>query len=245
MTLQEEVDFFFAPPLPKQSGLSVSTLHLVRQEMQDCLIGTVVAEDAILTYPGDRHRLFATVMVIMSGIDLLAKFYAGNDEKGGVYARFTAFVAAFMFAGDPSATDYPDVLYYGCRNPLLHSFTFHQHDYRIAVVSWLSPSGGPVRRSEYEPDGFIISVETLVQAFVKMVCAYEAAVRTKVDVQNNFTKMFPTYGSVVVDTRWLAAPSDSPGSLPTLNRALLSRWLANGWRMTKRASKYWPFRRID
>jgi hypothetical protein len=57
--------------------------------------------------------------------------------------------------------------------------------------------------------------------------------------------MFPTYGSVVVDTRWLAAPTDSPGSLATLNRALLSRWLANGWRMTKKASKYWPFRRID
>ena len=74
-TRQEQIDFFFAQPFPKQPGPFFSSLHLARQEMQDCLIGTVVAEDAILVYPGKRHRLFATVMVIMSGIDLLAQFY--------------------------------------------------------------------------------------------------------------------------------------------------------------------------
>ena len=108
--------------------------------MQDCLIGTVVAEDAVLAYPAERHRLFSTVMVIMSGIDLLAKFHAGNDDKGGVYDRFTAFVAAFMFNSDPSATEYAEVLYLGCRNPLLHSFSFHQQDYHITVIDRWSPS---------------------------------------------------------------------------------------------------------
>ena len=96
MTLQEQIDFFFAPPLPRQTGVSRSPLHLARQEMQDCLIGTLVAEDAISAHSGDPHRLFATVMVIMSGIDLLAKFHAGS-ESAGVHHRFTAFVSAFIF----------------------------------------------------------------------------------------------------------------------------------------------------
>src|SRR5262245_4068264 len=58
MTLQQQIDFFFAPPHPMQPGPSVSTLHLARREAQDCLIGTVVPEAEVLTrYPG-LHRLF-------------------------------------------------------------------------------------------------------------------------------------------------------------------------------------------
>jgi hypothetical protein len=83
MTLQEQIDFFFAPPLPMQTGSASSTLHLNRREVQDCLIGDVVAEDKVLSDPRPRHRLFATVMVIASGVDLLAKFYAGSDKSGG------------------------------------------------------------------------------------------------------------------------------------------------------------------
>ena len=56
MTIREQIDFFFAPPLPMQSGESLSTLHLNRREVQDCLIA--------------------------AGIDLLAKFYAGSDRSG-------------------------------------------------------------------------------------------------------------------------------------------------------------------
>jgi hypothetical protein len=198
MTVQEQIDFFFAPPLPKLTGTTQSPLYLVRREMQDCLIGTVVAEGVITAYPGERHRLFATVMVIMSGLDLLAKFHAGNDDQGGVHTRFTTFVSAFMFDGDPSATEYPDVLYYGCRNPLLHSFNFHQKDYRITVVDRPSPTGGPVWRIKGDPTGFVISVEALVDAFVKTLRHYEGKVRTQVDLQANFTKTFPTYGSIGV-----------------------------------------------
>ena len=169
---------------------------MVRQELQDCYIGTVVAESVITAYPGKRHRLFATVMVIMAGIDLLAKFYAGNDDKGGVHRRFTAFVARFMF-DDPSATEYPEVLYHGCRNPLLHSFSFHQEKYRISVVDRLRKEGA-VWRHKANPQHFVISVEALVQAFVKTVRHYEGKVRTQVDLQANFSKMFPTYGSIGV-----------------------------------------------
>ena len=195
-TRQEQIDFFFAQPFPKQPGPFFSSLHLARQEMQDCLIGTVVAEDAILVYPGKRHRLFATVMVIMSGIDLLAQFYGGSDDQGGVRDRFTAFAAEFMFDGDPDPDKFAEVLYLGCRNPLLHSFSFHQKKYRIEVSS--VGCRRPVGRCGASRIDFVISVEALVQAFVTTVRGYEAAVRTRDDLQAKFTKMFPDYGSIGV-----------------------------------------------
>ena len=83
MTLEEQIDFFFAPPLP----------HANRHATESSLLGEAVrcrsASSAplsrrtpILTHPAKRHRLFSTVMAIISGIDLLAKFYAGSDDKG-------------------------------------------------------------------------------------------------------------------------------------------------------------------
>ena len=194
MTLQEQLDFFFAPPLPEHTGTPRSPLYLVRQEMQECFIGTVVAEDAILDHPAKRNRLFSTVMVIMSGIDLLAKFHAGSDEKGEVEKRFKAFVAAFMFDGDPLAAEYAEVLYLGCRNPLLHSFSFHQQDYRITVIDRWSPSEVAVRRVYGDRQHFVIDVEALVQAFVKTVRDYEAAVRTRIELQTKFTRMLAAHG---------------------------------------------------
>jgi hypothetical protein len=198
VTLQEQLDFFFAPPLPEHTGTPQSPLTVVRQQMQECFIGTVVSEDAILAYPVKRNSLFSTVMVIMAGIDLLAKFHAGNDDKSDVRDRFTAFVAAFMFDSDPLAAEYAEVLYLGCRNPLLHSFSFHQQDYRITVIDRWSPSEVAVRRVFGDRQHFVIDVGALVQAFVKTVRGYEAAVRKRDDLQKHFTKMFPTYGSIGV-----------------------------------------------
>src|SRR5262245_24325897 len=90
----------FASPHAVQSGF-VSTLYLNRREVQDCILGDVIAEDAVAADPR-RHRLFATVMVISAGIDLLAKFYAGSDKSGGpggVGDRIVGFAERFMFTG--------------------------------------------------------------------------------------------------------------------------------------------------
>lgn len=112
----------------------MSTLHLARREIQDCLSGTVIDEehvvDAALREP---HRLFATAMVIMAAIDLLAKFYTGSDETGKAGARIKAFTARFIFDGHPSAERFAEVLYLGLRNPLLHSFTLYNDTLKINV----------------------------------------------------------------------------------------------------------------
>ena len=108
------------------------------------------------------------------------------------------FPRSYSPKDDPAADEYADVLYYGCRNPLLHSFSLHQTKYVISLVDRHSLSGAPVERMEGHPIGFVISVEGLVQAFVKAVHDYEAAVRANADLQVKFTTMFPNYGSIGV-----------------------------------------------
>ena len=78
MTVDEKIAFFFAPPQPEQEGNSRSTLHLLRREAQDCLIGKLVPEENVIEEAQhEPHRLFATTMVLMTGVNLLAKFWSG------------------------------------------------------------------------------------------------------------------------------------------------------------------------
>ncbi len=149
-SIQEQIDFFFTPPFPRQSGGRVSTLRLVRQEVQDCLIGDVIPEDQVLSDPRKRHRLCATTMVIMAGVDLLAKFYAGSDDNRGSGERIQKFLTTFMFRDERARREeYAQVLYYGCRNPLFHSFTLHQT--RFSIVLSDSPATGVVFPHPLDP----------------------------------------------------------------------------------------------
>ncbi len=197
MTLDEQIVFFFAPPLRMQTGGSLSTLHLLRREAQDCLIGNVIEEDLVVAEANkEHHRLFATTMVLMAGIDLLAKFFAGSDRQGKVGERVKAFSKRYVFENLPSADEFAEVLYVGCRNPMLHSFTLHNKEYRITLTTGFTH--GVVRRVREQPDLFVISIEGLFLAFVQACRSYEAALRASRDLQAKFTAMFPAYGSIGV-----------------------------------------------
>jgi hypothetical protein len=189
MTEQEQITFFFAPPVPEQSGDARSPLHLLRREVQDCFIGRFVSEDQVLAIAAkERHRLFATVMVMMAGIDLLSKFYAGDASTLKVGERFTAFTKAFMFKGYSAAEaeKLSDVLWVGCRNPILHSFHLKNDSYRITLASAPELAKGPVWRAKGQPDTFAVSVEGLYQAFVNAVAAYQAELLVRPELRTNF-----------------------------------------------------------
>jgi hypothetical protein len=189
------VDFFFAPPVPIQVSERVSTLHLVRREAQECLIGEVIPEDQVTADPRTRHRLFATTMVIMSGIDLLAKFYAGADDNRGSGERFQKFLVTFMFGDEGAAKEeYAEVLYYGCRNPMVHQFTLHQTKFSIMLSDRLNFR--PIFRLAFSRHSYGVSVEGLYVAFLKAVKAYETTLRVDAVLQSHFSIMFPLYGTV-------------------------------------------------
>jgi hypothetical protein len=205
MTLHEQIDFFFAAPQPMQGGSSVSTLHLNRREAQDCLIGDVIDEDRVVADPRS-HRLFATAMVIASGIDLLAKFYAGSDKKGEVGDRFIEFAETFVFMGHTSASTLAEVLYHGCRNPMLHSFSLKNERFQISFTNQLA--SGPIWQAT-SPDGaisYVVSVRGLYAAYVAAIGRYEAALRVDTTCQENFSAMFGAYGAIGVWSAW-AEPS--------------------------------------
>jgi hypothetical protein len=194
MTVLEKINFFFAPPLPMQADGLVSPLHLARRESQSCFLDDVIPEDRLSDNQRPPRRLFATMMVLMAGIDLLAKFHAGSDDIGKVGDRMKAFVSTFLFAGDPRAVEFADVLYIGCRNPLLHSFTLHQKKYLVALV--LRGGTLAIWRTRGNPEVYMIDVEGLFHAFFKAVAAYEAVLRIDPDLQQNFEKMFESYGTL-------------------------------------------------
>jgi hypothetical protein len=195
MTTDQKIDLFFRNPAEEPDGSIQGVLYLLRREVQDCFIGKVVPEDQVIAESQkDRHRLFATVMVIMAGIDLLAKFYAGSDENGGVGSRIRTFAREFVFADLPSAQLFSEVLYEGCRNPMLHSFALQNKRFRMTLMQGFSH--GVLRRVKGQPDWFVLSVEGLYVAFVRAVKAYEVQVRTNPQTQEKFVRMFEDYGSI-------------------------------------------------
>ncbi len=203
MTTDERIAAFFAPPVPLQEGPNVSVLHLLRREIQDCLIGEVVPEDEVLSRPA-RHRLFATAMLLVAGVDLLAKLYEGADNVGGAGRRFKAFAKRFVFAGLANPELLAEVLWVGCRNPLLHSFSVHNQTYNMVVLvrtEFAPPDkfepavvGAPDNRT------FILSVDGLFEAFLRTIATYRKLLETDSDLRRNFDSLFPKYGQLAVET---------------------------------------------
>ena len=147
----------------------------------------------------------------------------GTMTKGGVNKRFTEFVAPFMFDGDPSPDEYAEVLYSRVSQPasalvqLLSGGLSHYGHRQVAALR----GAGAARL--WRPTHFVISVEALVQAFVTTVRGYEAAVRTRDDLQAKFTKMFPTYGSIGVVPFGDTSGRDRDGPSPRVAGA------SSGW----------------
>jgi hypothetical protein len=122
--IAEDIAFFFADPsavghAPHQLRGKVSTLYLVRKESQDCFVGKTLARaDLALKLPRSRYRrLFATSMVLFAGLDLLAKFYEGDDDRRRIGHRFHAFVRDEMQLTAAEAT-----ALWSVRNTIMHSF---------------------------------------------------------------------------------------------------------------------------
>jgi hypothetical protein len=200
MTPDEQIGWFFAPPYPEQEGLERSSLHQNRREIQDAFIRKAIPEDQVLPLgPDERHALFATCMVIGSGIDLLAKFYAGSDSTapGGVTNRFLNFLERFMFSGFQDSRDLARIVYEGVRNPIVHSFTLHSKRRRVKLVSRIVElESKAVWRFKSKPTEYLVSVEGLFTDYVKALNAYQAELWGSPDLRAKFAGMLPDYGYI-------------------------------------------------
>ena len=107
------VQFFFQTPKIAPKNGMVSTLHLLRRDIYSCLgkphdnINAEIQPAAI--WPG--------VMLILTGIDLISKFYCGNDSDNKSKERFKIYVEKYIDSHSEEI--------YQLRNALLHGFSLY------------------------------------------------------------------------------------------------------------------------
>ncbi len=130
MSPQQQIELFFRDPndVPGDTGLH-STLYLLRRDIRKCLsIGFADQNESIARWPG--------AIAILAGIDLLAKFFTGQDDffqgpqKLNVSKRFTNFIENYFHL---DSSDQIDAIYQ-LRNALIHSFGLYSQDQKTKKV---------------------------------------------------------------------------------------------------------------
>ena len=189
MNLDEKIQFFFKRPEedPVLPGKS-STLYLLRRDISMCF-GIYPTKDGGAKI--GAGAIWPGVMAILAGIDLLGKFYAGDDSTiSGVGARYKVFTEKYI---DQSNSE----TLYQLRNALLHSFGLYSKtrqgkEYRFIL--------SPKDQNEFIKIGidnkYFIDVKVLWKKFEKGVVVYFEDILKNPDLQNKFNLMFDNYGSV-------------------------------------------------
>ena len=123
---KRERDLFFEDPVNYVEASESSILHLLRRDIYRCMGYTIQNEKWVknvepIIWPGS--------MAVLTGIDLLGKFYAGNDNDKEVGSRFKAYCEKYICSpGDAKVI-------YKLRNSLVHSFGLSSATYLFQVSS--------------------------------------------------------------------------------------------------------------
>jgi hypothetical protein len=184
MAIQENIALFFRDPisLPAQFDEFYSVLYLLRRDINYC----IPVPEPKLIWPA--------TMAILAGIDLLAKFYAGEDKHGKVRQRFQNFVNEYF---QPISSDDVETVYQ-LRNSLLHSFGLYskssKQEYRFILIL---PKAEPLVQQRPE-NVYLISITALYEKFEAAIRNYREDVERNPTLQDKFSRMFPNYGVVRV-----------------------------------------------
>lgn len=117
-------DLFFMDPRVNYSDGKQSNLYLLRRE-----INTVLASKSNpINQTGVQQgpSILLAAMGVMAGIDLLAKFYSGEEYYSNSGIRFQKFVQRYF------DNDSADVLY-KLRNSLMHNFGLNDDGFKFVL----------------------------------------------------------------------------------------------------------------
>jgi hypothetical protein len=200
--------FFEAPEAADHEFLNnKSTLRLLRREIQMCFFDAGVRSEAeaVASAEGSERRVFATASLCMTGLDLLAKFWAGDDGAGRnkQMPRFTAFSRRYIAQGGSLlSTDQAQGLYFA-RSAMVHSFgPFHRGEDRLSFhVSHPARETALTVTKSRTPDGkrdklYTLYIRGLYAAFVGSIARYREDLERDSELQHRFQMMYPRYGSV-------------------------------------------------
>ncbi len=198
-TLEDNINLFFKSPteedvipseehfLPRRYGV----LYLLRRDIRRSL-DIVPNRNALKTVPDG----LTGAMGILAGIDLLGKFYCG-DDTGKVTQRFKDFLHAYFHL---SSTDDEETIYQ-FRNALLHSFGLYSKkrngkEYHFNVTNVV---GVKNIRPLVTHDGhgvYLIDVNVLYNKFENAIEEYSKELANNGDLQKYFSQIFTNYGFV-------------------------------------------------
>lgn len=189
LSQKEMIDLFSEDPKNfHEPSRQYSNLYLLRRDISACLGTDLVTKEPnrppAAQWPG--------AMAILAGIDLLAKFYSG-DDTGPVGTRYRAFLESTYF--NNLHCDYSYILYH-FRNSLLHSFGLYSYDKKLNKENWFSlvAKNDPLIEM-LDPDHYKIDVLNLYKRFESSVELYLLDLKSDPDSQNKFFPFFHKYGS--------------------------------------------------
>lgn len=174
--------FFRNPQEEPERPDTVGSLYLLRRDVND------------MRRDMPNAALWPRAMVILAGIDLLAKFYTQNDSNGGVSERFREFVGRFITT-DGTTSRNTWALFH-LRNSLLHSFGWYSkgqgNKYRFTLArdsnAWL------VQQDQTDSESWVANLTELEIRFERSITQYEALINSPSEQESFSTDMFLKYG---------------------------------------------------
>lgn len=131
-------------------------------------------------------------MTILAGIDLLAKFFAGSDERGKVTDRFRDFMEEYFSTISKPERD----VVYQLRNSLLHSFgLYSEGGGKVYRFSLTGHGSGPLV-SHKPPEQYHVDIRVLHREFEQAIANYQTALASGTELQTKFAAMFGKYGHI-------------------------------------------------
>ncbi len=176
-TKQEDKPLFFEDPRtePKPPG-DFSVLYLLRRDIRACL---------------DNDTPWPAAMMILAGIDFLAKFSAGEDSVGNISKRFRSYVNEYFEPLEDGE------LIYQLRNSMFQPFGLRSADkkgnvYKFTVVA---APGEPLFQKKDRRH--VVEVSALNTAFEESIANYRKSLTEPLHVEK-FLEMVPEYGFIYV-----------------------------------------------
>jgi hypothetical protein len=215
MSIDEEIELFFKDPGIRTQVKDSSTLHLLRRDIYSCM-GYINDDNKNEWIKCDKKKdptRWPGAMVILAGIDLLGKFYDGNDKSCKVANRFKAYYNKYIAPYDKD--EYNDKqnaeIIYQLRNSLLHSFGLYSKDtfnfkiyhFNVCINNKKLIEEGSDTIIKKEEDGkkytilfYRIDIGILHDLFEGSIEKYKSdLMEDKTEMKNNFHNMFKNYGN--------------------------------------------------
>jgi hypothetical protein len=178
--------FFEDPRNNRQPPNDYGVLYLLRKDVLLCL-----GWDPVQQIKTSHQAIWPGAMATLAGIDLLAKFYKGNDSSSNVGDRFKKFINKYFQLTNQG----DETVIYQLRNSLLHSFGLYSKTTHGNYYFLVTAGEGPLIQ-QISSDKYQIDLITLHHNFEIALENYRNDLDSDSILQQNFLHMFPYYGAV-------------------------------------------------